>query len=46
LGITKWERQRLQTVEMDFMGRSCGVSRLQRMTDEEIKRRMNRRKMR
>jgi hypothetical protein len=36
------EGQRPEAVEMDFMRRTCRVSRLQRITNEEIKRRMNR----
>jgi hypothetical protein len=42
LGNNKEDKQRLEAVEMDFMRRSCRVSRLQRITNEEIKRRMNR----
>lgn len=38
--ITKRERQRLEAVEMDYLRRSCGVSRLQRVTNTEIRRRM------
>jgi hypothetical protein len=41
----KWEKQRMEAVEMDFMRRSYRISRLQRITDEEIKRGMNREKM-
>jgi hypothetical protein len=36
--ITKRDKQRLEAVEMDFTRRSCRVSRLQRITNEEIKR--------
>jgi hypothetical protein len=39
--ITKRDKQRLEAVEMNFMRRSCRVSRLQRITNEEIKRRIN-----
>jgi len=38
--LTQRNRQRLKAVEMDYMRRSCRVSRLQRVPNEEIKRRM------
>jgi hypothetical protein len=43
--ITKRDKQRLEAVEMDFIRRSCRVSRQQRMTNEEIKRKINKEKI-
>nr|CAH7720024.1 unnamed protein product [Callosobruchus chinensis] len=38
---TKRDRQRLEATEMDYLRSSCGVSRLEKIKNEEIRRRMN-----
>lgn len=39
--VTKRNKDRLLATEMDFLRRSCGVSRLQHIRNEEIRRRMD-----
>nr|CAH7748252.1 unnamed protein product [Callosobruchus chinensis] len=41
MGNDKTDRQRLEVTEMDFLRRSCGVSGLEKIKNEEIRRRTN-----